>query len=160
LHLLRRRPRTRAELARELKRLGHEPAEIDESLSALETSGYVNDAELARHYISTRATRLGHGRERLIAELERRGVSRVLAEQAWNKALESGEVAPLEQLRGAIQRRIQGRHRLDSNGFARVYNALLRAGYVAEEIRRELEPYHAGDPFDTQLDDETHDDFP
>ena len=158
--LLRRRPRTRAELTRELQRLGHESGEIDESLSALEASGYVNDAELARHYIRTRAARLGHGRERLIAELERRGVSRVLAEQAWNEALESGEVAPLEQLRGAIQRRIQGRRRLDSNGFARVYNALLRAGYDAGEIRRELEPYHTGDPFDTQHYDETHDDFP
>jgi regulatory protein len=158
--LLRRRPRTRAELTQELGQLGHQPDEIDAIVRDLEDAGHVNDADLARHYITTRSARLAHGRERLLAELERRGVPRAQAEQAWNEALESGEVDPQEQLRSAIRRRTQGRSKLDSKGIARVYNALLRAGYVAEEVRRELEPYHSGDSLDMIQDEEMNDDLP
>ena len=159
LHLLKRRPRTRAELCGELERLGHEDSEIEQTLAALDSSGYLNDTELARDYITKRAARLHHGRERLLADLERRGVTRAEAERAWNEAVESGDLDPAEPLRAAIRRRVRERGSLDSKAYARVYNALLRAGFEAEETHRELEPYRAGDPFDTFHDDETNDDF-
>ena len=160
LRRLRRRPRTRAELAQELQRLGHGAAEIESTLLTLEDSGYLNDVDLARHYITVRAARLGHGRERLFAELEQRGVPRGEIARAWQEAVESGEIEPREQLRAAVRRRVRELASLDSRGYARVYNALLRAGFDAEEIRCELDPYRAGDPFDTPHHDETHHDLP
>jgi len=160
LRLLKRRPRTRVELARELRHQGHDSVEIDETLDALEAAGYVDDEELSRHYITTRAARLQHGRERLLAELEQRGVSREVAERSWARAVDSGEIDPPAQLRGAIRRRLRGRRSLDSGDFARVYNALLRAGYAAEEVRRELEPHLTDEARATFHDEEINDDLP
>jgi len=160
LRLLARRPRSRRELCIELERKGHKSAAIDEAVTRVEASGYLNDEKLAQHFITARADRLLHGPQRLLADLERRGVSRALAERALRKAVESGDVAPLALLRRAIRRRLAGREQLDSAGYARMYNALLRAGYGGTDVRRELEPYRSAvDPFSSRLDNGMHDDF-
>jgi SOS response regulatory protein OraA/RecX len=127
----------------------------------MERAGYVDDFRLAQQFIVARAERLGHGRSRLLGDLERRGVSPEESARAWQLLVDSGELTPGEQLRRAVRRRMRGRERLDARAYARVYNALLREGYDTLDIRRELEPYRAADPFHTTGEpDETHDDFP
>jgi len=160
LRLLARRPRARLELRRELERRDHGREAIDEALQRVEDAGYLDDAALALHYITARADRLGHGPGRLIGDLQRRGVSLEQAEQAWRIAVEQGDVSPLELLRRAIRRRLKEDASLDSKRYARVYNALLRAGYDGPDVRRELDPYRtAVGPFNSLPDDGANDDF-
>jgi regulatory protein len=161
LSLLARRPRTSQELDQELERRGHGREAIDEARRRVESDGYLDDAALALHFIGARANRLGHGPARLIGDLLRRGVSPEVAERAWQIAVEQGEVDPADLLRRAVVRRLKGRAKLDSRAVARVYNALLRAGYDGLEVQRELEGYRAAvDPFTSNLDDGTTDDLP
>ena len=61
---------------------------------------------------------------------------------ALREVVERGDVTPREILRRRIRRRLVGAALpLDRRGLARVYNALRRAGFDAESIRQELEPY-------------------
>jgi len=57
-----------------------------------------------------------------------------------------------------VQRRVRGRT-LRARDWRRVYNALLRAGFAAEETRSALEPYRGADLADADTPDGFHDDF-
>jgi SOS response regulatory protein OraA/RecX len=73
-------------------------------------------------------------------------------------AVERGEVDLRQLLRRRIRRRLKGRQRIDAREYARVYNALLRAGFDSETVHQELEPHRtAPDPF---VQDGTIDEFP
>lgn len=157
LALLARRPRSVAELRRELSRRGIERLEAGRVIEALRERGLLDDAALARDFIATRCARLGHGRLRLLADLERRGVAREVAEAAWAEAVRNGDVDPLAAARRAARRaaaRLGGR--LDRRSYARVYNALLAQGFDAEAAEAALAGYRA----ETGPHDEDPDDVP
>jgi regulatory protein len=140
VRLLARRPRTEREVRRWLEQRSYSAAVVDTVLARLGARGYVDDAELALHFIVVRAQRLGHGPRRLIHELERRGVERSTAEQAWEQAKEQGQVELRELLRRQLRRRVgTSRDRLDRSAYRRVYNALLRAGFESSAIKAELD---------------------
>ena len=94
-----------------------------------------------------RAPRLGHGRRRLLLDLRERGVDEAVAEAAWREAVDGGDLDPSELLRRKLERQLQGTPRIATDrDYARVYNALRRAGFDEEAIRTELEPYRRDDP--------------
>lgn len=151
-----RRPLTSDEVRRRLRVRGHAAEDIEAAIESLEADRFLDDLRLARHYIEVRGNRRGHGPDRLVRELERRGVDPAVTRRALTEVLDDGEFDPAGVLRAAAARRVAALgERRDRKAYARVYNALLRAGHDAEEIRRELEPYQAGDPFNTPHDDET-----
>lgn len=144
LALLRRRPRTAHELREALLGGGHAADHVDEALRALEQAGYVDDEELALHYIVTRSERLGLGRMRLLRELEERGVEPETARRAWDAALRDHGIDPEQLLRRAVRKRVESHAGgLDLRAYRRVYNALLRAGFEPAGIRAELDAYRA-----------------
>ena len=137
--LLASRPRTEHELRERLARDGFETPEIERALDWARDAGYLDDAALAQRWIAARAARRGYGRGRLMAELARRGVDRDVAEAAWRRATEGGEVDPRAVLERAIERKVRSvGGRLDDRAMARVYNALLRAGFDANDVRAAL----------------------
>jgi regulatory protein len=138
LRLLARRPLTRAELRGRLAESGHPVEKIDEACAKLESAGYLDDARLARHYLVTRAARLGHGPVRMLDELERRGVRRPVAEAAWSRAVDERDIVPDELLRSALLRRIPAGGIVDVRTRTRVYNALLRAGFPVDAVAEAL----------------------
>jgi regulatory protein len=153
--ILARRPRTERELRDALAGRGHVAEAIDETVRALQEAGVLNDAGLALHYILTRTERLGHGRERLLRELEERGVDAAIAASAWRLAEERYGVDSAALLARQVARRtadLDGR--LDRRAYRRVYNALLRAGFEAHSVRRELEPYRAFNHTAEEFDDD------
>ena len=161
LRSLARKPLTEAEVARRLAARGHPPAAVATALERLRERGYLNDSELAFDYIVLRAERLGHGPERLIGDLVERGVSPEVAEAAWKTAVDREAVAPVELLRRQIRRRMPGGAGHDRKSRARVYNALLRAGFDGALVRRELETYRvASDPSGEPTGDGMNDDLP
>jgi len=140
------RPLTLAEIRKRLSSRGYSRDEIDGAIERLVAEGFLDDAGLARHYIAVRAERRGHGRNRLVRELEGRGVPGEVASAAWERVVSDGEVDPAALLRREVERKI-GRQAgpLEGPSYRRVYNALLRAGFDASEIVSELRPHRAVD---------------
>jgi SOS response regulatory protein OraA/RecX len=142
VRLLTRRPLSEDELCRRLEAQGYAAADVASACSRLRQAGYLDDRRLAMDFIVTRAERLGHGPERLVADLLRRGVRAEVARSAMQLAVERGDLAPRELLRARIRSRLgDGPPQLEARGYARMYNALRRAGFDEESIGRELEPY-------------------
>jgi regulatory protein len=157
LRELARRPLTRAELVSRLRARGYDETALDEVLERLEKMGYVDDLALSLDYIVTRANRLGHSHHKLLLDLERRGVDRTVARNAWNRALEQGDVHPVKILRSRVSKELaRSGGALDRKAYRRVYNALLRAGFDAASVVDELSQHRSDDP---PPRDELDDDF-
>jgi regulatory protein len=139
LRLLGRRPLSEAELREALLARGLPGDEVEGALARLREAGYVDDRALALDFVLTRSARLGHGPRRLLADLTRRGVPEELARSAWEQARVRGEVEPEALLRRRIARARPGRGSPnDPAARARLYHALLRAGFDDELVQREL----------------------
>ena len=144
VRLLARRPATRAEGEAALRRRGHAEEEIARALEHAAERGWIDDAKLAYDFIVARTARLGRGRDRLLAELEARGVDRATATAAWRRAAESGDLDADDALRRAVRKRIaSGGALTDERRYARVYNALLRDGFDRDAVEAALEPHRA-----------------
>ena len=161
MRLLGRRPLTEAELRERLARAHHAAAAIDHTCERLREAGYLDDHALAVDFIVNRAERLGHGPEKLLAALCERGVPEEVVEAALQLAIERGDLSPREVLQRRMRRHLRGAAPpLTPREYARVYNALRRAGFDGAMIRQELdclrEPASHAEP----IADETTDDFP
>jgi SOS response regulatory protein OraA/RecX len=151
LRLLARRPLTESELSDGLARLGFRIGRIAGLVERFRSHRYLDDARVAREFIVTRAERLGHGPERLLRDLERRGIPARVARAAWRRALEQGDLDPDGLLQRRLQRELERAGApLDRRGYRRAYHALLRAGFGAESIVAALAPH-----CDEALDDDS-----
>lgn len=138
--MLARRPLTCRELARKLRLKGFELTEIEPLVVHLRAERLLNDRALAEDALELRAERLGFGPVRLIEELVERGVDRGMAESVWGELVEQERVDPRALLERRLDRQLRKqRGELDARAVGRVYSALIRAGYEAQEIRRALE---------------------
>jgi len=142
LPFLARKPLTAAELRSALSRAGVAEESVAQAVDRLSADGYLDDRKLALHYILARTERLGHGPRRLLRELEQRGVERLVAQDAWNEAVEEHGLQEERLLRREVRRKVERcGGKLDPPDFRRVYNALLRAGFEPYAIRSELDSY-------------------
>jgi regulatory protein len=73
--LLALRPHFRRELQGKLERRGYPPPDVEEALGRLERQGWLDDDAAARGLVASRLARGALGRDRLRAELERRGAA-------------------------------------------------------------------------------------
>jgi regulatory protein len=144
IDLLARRPLTCAEVRLKLVAEGCDPSEAASAVDRLAAGGVLDDFRLASHYFLTRSERLGHGRGRLLAELERRGIDPEVAGRAWDALVETGDLDPMARLaREAERRAAAAGGALDRKRYARVYNALLRAGFDPGAVAAALERFRA-----------------
>jgi regulatory protein len=143
LDLLARKPWTRRELARRLRRRGA-PAEVAEAVVAdLEARGYVDDRAFATTWAEVRARERAVGRERLREELLARGVARPLAETAIARAFE--ETDELTRARTAGLRRLAALQRMTPDRASRrLHDYLRRRGYPGDVVRQVLRALRAG----------------
>ena len=139
LEWLAQRPLTEAELSKKLRTSGIEADDVESLCARLRRTGYLDDLRLARHFIATRAARLGLGPRRLLEELVRRGLVRGVAQAALDAAAADGEFAPDDELARRVARATRnGAQRLDRRAQARLYQALVRAGFEDAAIRRAI----------------------
>ncbi|MEM6453949.1 MAG: regulatory protein RecX [Acidobacteriota bacterium] len=87
LDLLARRDHFRAELIQKLVRKGFEPDHVEIVVDDLASSGYVDDARAADRFVRQKLMRAPVGRQKLFADLARRGVDRAVAETAIDAQL-------------------------------------------------------------------------
>jgi regulatory protein len=137
LDLLARKPWTRRDLARRLRRRGA-PADVANAVVAdLEARGYVNDETFAAAWAESRARGRGLGRERLRQELLVRGIARPLAEAAIARAFE--ETDELGRARQAATRRLTAlRGGAPDRTARRLHDHLRRRGYPEDVVRQVL----------------------
>lgn len=149
LRLLASRGRTTAELDRALAERGHPPSARREALSRLEELGYVNDTRFARERAASLLREGRSGERFVLKKLERHGLSRELARQALDAAMEELGFDPLAAARALLARR----GLLDveeGKGVARAVRLLGARGFSAEVIARclpaaTLDPTGQGD---------------
>jgi len=138
---LARRPYGRAELLQRLVQRGHDATAARHAVRRLLDAGLLDDEQFALDFILSRSQR-GHAPRRAMDELRARGVD----PETVSRARERARVEHGLDARGLLEeqaRRRMGRAagRPDLRQVRRVYNALLRAGFEAADVRSELEPY-------------------
>ena len=116
--LLSRRQHFTATLSAKLRKRGYGDDEIEETLSRLESLGYLDDAETARRFVAERRRRRGWGRARLAAELRRRRVSDQHVDGALAEITDEDELALARETARGWNKGPEalGRH-LDRKGF-------------------------------------------
>jgi len=135
---LARRPLAKTEIRKRLAAAGFGSGEIDRTVTELVAERLLDDAALALDFIVLRSHRMRLGRARLLRELARRGVDPGVAERAYERAVECGQLEPERLLRESVAVRLKRSGDRDAAGMRRVYNALLRAGFPAAELYAEL----------------------
>ncbi len=137
LDLLARKPWTRRDLARRLRRRGAPAAVAETVVADLETRGYVDDRAFATTWAEGRARARAVGRERLRAELVARGVARPIAEAAIERAFT--ETDELTRARAAALRRMTAlQHAAPDRAARRLHDYLRRRGYPGDVVRQVL----------------------
>ena len=145
VRMLARRPLTCAEVRTRLLDRGHDEAGVEDAIERLGTIGALDDAALARHWVEVRSARKGHGPRRLLRDLEARGVDASTARRAIDEAIDSDGLDLGAVLRREAEKRVRGLgSRRDRRAYARVYTALLRAGFESGEIHEALTTHFSG----------------
>jgi regulatory protein len=127
LRALRRRERSRAELASWLAERGVEGAELIETLGRLEELGELDDARFARHYAEDKRELAGWGADRIRAALEARGIAAAEIEAALADEDSASEV---ERATALLARRSEPL--TSERARARALSFLTRRGYPFE----------------------------
>lgn len=134
LRLLSRRDYTEAELRTKLEERGYPQDPLDDTIRQLTERGALNDPRVAAAHARTSAIVKGRGRHRVLRELQARGLSRDVIDEAM-ASLPAGSEAK------AIRRILERKHwpaRPSLQLRRRMFQHLLRRGFPADAIRRAL----------------------
>jgi len=134
--MLGERPLSKKELVKRLTDKGEAPENALAAAEWLEEIGALNDLEYARGIVRHYASR-GYGVQRLRQELQRRGISRDI----WDDALEE-QSDPVDRVTAFLSARLRG-EMPDAKQLKRTADALLRRGFRWEEIKAGLHRYGA-----------------
>jgi regulatory protein len=120
-----------------LERRAEDKEAAQRVLEHLKQQSYLDDARYARQFTRLHAETRKHGAFRIARDLRARGVpDRHIEAALAERASQSNEG---ELVRARLERRIKSlRGPLDERRAASLYRSLLRAGFSADTIRREL----------------------
>jgi regulatory protein len=137
MRALMRRAHSVYEMKQALERRAADPQMIPAIMARLKASNYLDDARYARDFARVHVAGRRQGRFRIERELRRRGVPDRHIEAALADAFTETDEATL--VRKRIERKLKLlRGPLDQRRTASLYGSLLRAGFSADLIRREL----------------------
>jgi regulatory protein len=86
------RPRTAHEVWQKLRRRGVADQVTEQVIAHLQARGVLDDTAYAHAYLTSRLASRGYGPQRLRRELQQRGISRALVEEAMQQELAVEEV--------------------------------------------------------------------
>jgi regulatory protein len=143
VRLLTRRDLSEAELRERLRLRGHPETTVDYLMPELRDSGYVDDARVAVNGILA-GLDAGHARGRIEQKLSGRGLDERTLGLAWERVGTEHPIDDSARLLEQLERRLARVGRpLDDAVYRRVYNAMLRAGFDADEVAAALAPHHS-----------------
>jgi regulatory protein len=137
LRALMRRAHSVQEMKKKLARYTSNELLVRVVLARLRESGRLNDVAFARQFTRNRTESRKQGQFRIQRELRARGVSDADISTVLEES--SAQTDPASLVRQRIERKLKSfRGELDEKKTASIYGSLLRAGFPADLIRREL----------------------
>jgi regulatory protein len=159
VELLAVRARSECDLRLRLRRAGAMADAIDRALERLRALGLVDDDAYARQLAHARVVGGGVSKRRIGQELQRRGVSRDVADEAIGATLEDVELDEFEAAKGVAEKRLRSMRSLDpETRRRRIYGFLARRGYDHDVISRALKALGGGATGGDDADREEDDD--
>jgi len=137
LRALTRRAHSVVEMQRKLRRYTPNELLVRVVMARLKERGLLDDARYAQQFARNRAQSRKQGQYRIARELRARGVAEADISSAI--AASAADSDPAALVRQRIQRKLKSSGReVGEKQIARIYGSLLRAGFPADLIRREL----------------------
>ena len=134
---LMRRAHSVSEMKKALIRRTADEDLIQKVIARLKQNGYIDDARYAKQFARQRTEGRKQGKFRVARDLRARGVPDRHIEAALEEAAQNTDEAAV--VRQRIDRKLRAfRGELDEKKLASLYRSLLRAGFSADVIRREL----------------------
>ena len=131
MHLLERADRTEKGLRQKL--LASYPEKVaEEALAYVKSFGYVDDRRYAENFIRFRCQ--SKSRLQILQELQRKGVDRETALQAWEEVSAMEELDERGLLRSLVRKKYPPGSRLDEGQMRRLQGYLARRGFSWEDI--------------------------
>ncbi len=128
------RPRSSAEVRKNLEKHGHKPEVIEQVLERLKRSGLMNDVQFAQTWVDNRSEFRPRGRRLLSLELRQKGLDDEIIETALS-GLDEAELAYQAALK--YQRKLQGMPKPDFR--RKLAGFLARRGFGYDDIEPVLE---------------------
>ena len=137
LRALMRRAHSLQEMKRKLERRSENKLLVQLVMARLKENGLIDDARYAKQFARQRTESRKQGKFRVARDLRARGIpDRQIAEALEETAKTSDEGA---MVRARIERKLRSyRGEIDEKKMASIYGSLLRAGFSADVVRREL----------------------
>lgn len=135
MSLLKYKDRTKKELADRLRRLEFPEFIVDETVSYVESYGYINDEEYVRRYMEYRA--VSKSRLQILQELMQKGIPSELTQSLWDEY----EYQEKDILEKQIQKRIRQKGMITTDNFQKNYAYFARKGFSSNLILQLLKKY-------------------
>jgi regulatory protein len=140
IKILVRRAHSVHEMKQALERRSEDAALVKTVIARLKSAGLLDDARYASQFARQRTEGRKQGKFRVARDLRARGVSDRHIEAALAQTAQQADEATL--IRQRIERRRRTfRGEIDEKKLASLYRSLLRAGFSADVIRRELKSF-------------------
>jgi regulatory protein len=137
IKILMRRAHSVHEMKKALARRCEDKSLIDNVMGRLKSAGLVDDARYAKQFARQRTETRKQGKYRVARDLRARGIPDRHIEGALEEVAKSTDEGAV--VRQRIERKLRSyRGELDEKKLASMYRSLLRAGFSADVVRREL----------------------
>ncbi len=137
IKILMRRAHSVSEMKKALIRRTADEDLIQKVIARLKQNGYIDDARYAKQFARQRTEGRKQGKFRVARDLRARGVPDRHIEAALEEAAQNTDEAAV--VRQRIERKLRSfRGEIDDRKLASLYRSLLRSGFSADLIRREL----------------------
>jgi regulatory protein len=134
---LMRRAHSVKEMQQKLERRASSKLLAQVVVARLKENGQIDDERYAKQFTRQRTEGRKQGKFRISRDLRARGVPDQHIEVALKESAEQNDEGAMVQQR--IERKLRSyRGEIDDKKFASIYSSLLRAGFSADVVRREL----------------------
>jgi regulatory protein len=134
---LMRRAHSVHEMKQKLERRSHNKLLVQLVMVRLKENGQIDDARYAQQFARQRTEGRKQGKFRVARDLRARGVPDQHIEAALKESAEQNDEGTM--VRARIERKLLSyRGEIDERKTASIYSSLLRAGFSADVVRREL----------------------
>jgi len=139
---LMRRAHSVHEMKRKLERRGDNKLLVQVVMARLKENGMIDDAKYAKQFARQRTQTRKQGKFRVARDLRARGIPDRHISSALEEVAQTSDEAAM--VRQRIERKLRSYRgpdtskKIDEKKMASIYSSLLRAGFSADVVRREL----------------------
>jgi regulatory protein len=150
---LMRRAHSVHEMKQKLERRSENKLLVQVVMARLKENGQIDDAKYARQFARQRTEGRKQGKFRVARDLRARGVPDRHIDAALKETAEQNDEGVM--VRARIERKLRSyRGEIDEKKMASIYGSLLRAGFSADLVRRELKAIVKEDVPDAEMESE------